>query len=67
VVNKITNIISGELKINIAAITIESQEGMFKGTIKVFVHDKDELAELVDRIKSLNGIQQVNRFDTESV
>ena len=40
---------------------------MFKGTIKVFVHDKDELAELVDRIKSLNGIQQVNRFDTESV
>jgi GTP pyrophosphokinase len=67
VVNKITNIISGELKINIAAITIESQEGMFKGTIKVFVHDKDELAELVDRIKSLNGIQQVNRFDTETV
>jgi guanosine-3',5'-bis(diphosphate) 3'-pyrophosphohydrolase len=67
VVNKITNIISGELKINIAALTIESQEGMFKGTIKVFVHDKDELAELVDRIKSLHGIQQVNRFDTESV
>ncbi len=67
VVNKITNIISGELKINIAAITIESQEGMFKGTIKVFVHDKDELVELVDRIKSLNGIQQVNRFDTETV
>jgi GTP pyrophosphokinase len=67
VINKITNIISGELKINIAALTIESQEGLFKGTIKVFVHDKDELAELVDRIKSLNGIQQVNRFDPSVV
>jgi GTP pyrophosphokinase len=67
VVNKITNIISGELKINIAAITIESKEGLFEGTIKVFVHDKEELEELVDRIKSLNGIQQVNRFDTEAV
>ena len=67
VINKITNIISGELKINIAALTIESQEGLFKGTIKVYVHDKDELEELVDRIKSLNGIQQVNRFDTEAV
>jgi GTP pyrophosphokinase len=67
VVNKITNIISGELKINIAALTIESQEGLFKGTIKVFVHDKDELEELVDRIKSLNGIQQVSRFDTATV
>ena len=67
VVNKITNIISGELKINIAAITIESTEGLFKGTIKVYVHDKDELEELVYRIKSLSGIQKVMRFDTETV
>jgi GTP pyrophosphokinase len=67
VVNKITNIISGELKINIAALTIESTEGLFQGTIKVFVHDKDELEVLVDKIKSLNGIQRVDRFDTESV
>ncbi len=67
VVNKITNIISGELKINIAALTIESKEGLFQGTIKVYVHDKDELEVLVDRIKSLNGIQQVNRFDAETV
>ena len=67
VVNKITNIISGELKINIAALAIESTEGLFKGTIKVYVHDKDELEELVTRIKSLNGIQQVMRFDTETV
>jgi len=67
VVNKITNIISGELKINIAALTIESKEGLFEGTIKVYVHDKDELEALVDRIKSLNGIQQVNRFDTEQI
>ncbi len=67
VVNKITNIISGELKINIAALTIESTEGLFKGTIKVYVHDKDELEELVYRIKSLSGIQKVMRFDTETV
>ena len=67
VVNKITHIISGELKINIAALTIESSEGLFKGTIKVYVHDKDELEELVERIKSLSGIQQVMRFDTETV
>jgi GTP pyrophosphokinase len=67
VVNKITNIISGELKINIAALTIESKEGLFQGTIKVYVHDKDELELLVNRIKSLNGIQQVSRFDAEAV
>jgi len=67
VINKITNVISGEMRVNIAALTIESAEGIFRGTIKVFVHDKEELEELVDRLKQLNGIQTVDRFDTESV
>ncbi|HUC83221.1 MAG TPA: bifunctional (p)ppGpp synthetase/guanosine-3',5'-bis(diphosphate) 3'-pyrophosphohydrolase [Flavisolibacter sp.] len=65
VVNKITNIISGDLRINISAITIESKEGLFEGSIKLFVHDKEELDELVNRLKSLNGIHSVERFETE--
>ena len=67
VINKITNVISGELRINIAALTIESGEGIFRGTIKVFVHDKEELDELVDRLKQLNGIHTVDRFDAEEL
>jgi GTP pyrophosphokinase len=65
VINKITNIISGDLKINIAALTIESAEGLFQGTVKVFVHDKEELEELVKRLKQLHGIQSIDRFDTD--
>jgi GTP pyrophosphokinase len=65
VINKITNLISGELKINISALTVEAKEGLFEGNIKVFVHDKDELEVLVDRLKTLDGIQTVDRFDTE--
>jgi guanosine-3',5'-bis(diphosphate) 3'-pyrophosphohydrolase len=67
VINKITNVISGDLRINIAALTIESKEGLFQGTIKVFVHDKEELEELVNRLKGLQGIQTVDRFDTETL
>ena len=67
VINKITNVISGEMRVNISALTIESGEGLFKGTIKVFVHDKEELNELVDRLKKLNGIHTVERFDAEEV
>jgi guanosine-3',5'-bis(diphosphate) 3'-pyrophosphohydrolase len=63
-VNKITNIISGDLKVNISALSIESHEGLFEGTIKVFVHDKEELEELVERLKTLRGIHTVDRFDT---
>jgi GTP diphosphokinase / guanosine-3',5'-bis(diphosphate) 3'-diphosphatase len=65
VINKITNIISGELKINIAALSIESKEGLFEGLIKVFVHDKEELEGLVNRLMQLRGIETVDRFDTE--
>jgi GTP pyrophosphokinase len=65
IVNKITNVISGDMRINISAITIESREGVFEGTIKLFVHDKEELDELVRRLKNLQGIQSVERFETE--
>jgi GTP pyrophosphokinase len=65
IINKITNIISGELKINISALTIESQEGLFDGVIKVFIHDKEELDELANRLTKLNGIHSVSRLETE--
>jgi GTP diphosphokinase / guanosine-3',5'-bis(diphosphate) 3'-diphosphatase len=65
VINKITNLISGDLKININALTIEAKEGLFEGNIKVYVHDKDELEDLVEHLKNLPGIESVDRYDTE--
>ncbi len=65
VIHKITNLISGEMKFNISAMTIEAREGIFEGNVKIFVHDKEELDELVDRLISLPGIERVDRYDTE--
>ena len=65
VINKITNLISGTLKININALTIEAKEGLFEGNVKVYVHDKDELDDLVSNLKALPGIESVERYDTE--
>src|SRR5258706_1777502 len=67
VVNKITSLISGDLKINISAITIEAKEGLFEGNIKLYVHDKEELDELVQRLKDLPGIESVERYDTDDI
>lgn len=66
IINKITNVISGEMGLNISALTIESKEGIFSGSIKLFVHDKEELDELVINLKSLKGIHSVDRFDAEA-
>ena len=65
VIHKITNLISGELKFNISAMTIEAKEGIFEGNVKIFVHDKEELDELVDRLNNMAGIERVDRYDTE--
>ncbi|GAA4303196.1 bifunctional (p)ppGpp synthetase/guanosine-3',5'-bis(diphosphate) 3'-pyrophosphohydrolase [Compostibacter hankyongensis] len=65
VINKITNVISGEMKVNISALTIESKEGLFEGIVKVFVHDREELEELAVRLRKLNGIQSVSRLEVE--
>jgi GTP diphosphokinase / guanosine-3',5'-bis(diphosphate) 3'-diphosphatase len=67
VVSKITNLISGEMKININALTIEAKEGIFEGNIKIYVHDKEELDELVHRLMKLTGIQKVERYEMETI
>ncbi|MFT3748742.1 MAG: bifunctional (p)ppGpp synthetase/guanosine-3',5'-bis(diphosphate) 3'-pyrophosphohydrolase [Agriterribacter sp.] len=67
VIHKITNLISGEMKVNIAALTVEAKEGLFEGNVKLFVHDKEELDELVNRLKRLPGIEAVERYDMELV
>ncbi len=65
VIHKITNLISGEMKVNISAMTIEAKDGIFEGNVKVFVHDKEELDDLVDELLKLPGIERVDRYDTE--
>jgi len=66
-VSKITNLISGELKINISAITIEAKEGLFMGNIKLYVHDKEELETLVTSLQQLAGVESVERYDMEDI
>lgn len=66
-VSRITNLISAELKINMSALSIEAHEGVFEGSIKVFVHDKEQLDLLVEELKKLEVVEKVERFDTEDV
>jgi len=65
VIHKITNLISGEMKFNISAMTIEANDGIFEGNLKIYVHDKEELDLLVERIHALPGIESVDRYDAE--
>lgn len=64
---KITNVISGDLKVNMQSITIDTKDGIFEGIIKVFVKDTYHLTELMDKLRQLDGILSVARYEEESV
>ncbi|MCX6292488.1 MAG: bifunctional (p)ppGpp synthetase/guanosine-3',5'-bis(diphosphate) 3'-pyrophosphohydrolase [Bacteroidetes bacterium] len=64
VVSKISKVISSELKVNMRSISIESIDGIFEGTIMLFVHDTHHLTKLIQKLKDVQGILTVSRIDT---
>jgi len=64
IVNDITRIISTSLKVNMRSITVEANDGFFEGQILVFVNDTDHLNKLIQRLVRVNGVLQVERFDS---
>jgi guanosine-3',5'-bis(diphosphate) 3'-pyrophosphohydrolase len=65
-VNKITTVISHEFKVNIRSITISSNEGIFEGSIMVFVNDTEQLDQLIKHLKMIRGITGVTRFNPDA-
>jgi len=63
IVSDITTVISRNLKTNIRSITIDSEDGIFEGTIVLYVNDVTHLKRLVKRIKRLDGIHGVYRME----
>ena len=64
-VNKITNIITGQMNLNMRSISFDSEDGVFEGRIMVYVHDTAELEDLTARLNALEGILEVSRFDSD--
>jgi GTP pyrophosphokinase/guanosine-3',5'-bis(diphosphate) 3'-pyrophosphohydrolase len=62
-VNDITTVISKNLKTNIRSITIDTEDGIFSGTIMLHVSDLEHLQRLMERLKRIDGIHGVYRFE----
>ncbi len=63
IVSDITTVISKNLKTNIRSITVDSDDGVFEGTIVLYVTDLEHLRRVIERIKRLDGIHGVYRFE----
>jgi GTP diphosphokinase / guanosine-3',5'-bis(diphosphate) 3'-diphosphatase len=62
-VNDITNIISSELKVNMTNINISVKDGIFEGTIDLYVHHTKDLNNLILKISNITGIDSVKRVE----
>ncbi len=63
IVNSITNVISHDLNANIRKIAIETHDGIFEGTIELYVHDTKHLNNLIMNLFKIKGVISVNRIE----
>lgn len=62
-VNEVTQIISNELKVNIRNLSFDTEDGIFEGKITLFVNDTEHLDSLLQKLKNIQGVINVSRFD----
>ena len=62
-VNNITKVISSQLNINMRSISFDTEDGIFDGTIMVYVHDAKHLSHLIDNLMKVKGVTSVTRID----
>ncbi len=64
-VNKITEIISNQINVNMKSISFDTDDGIFEGKIKVMVLDTEHLEQLTRKFEEVEGVKRVLRWDDE--
>lgn len=64
IVSNISQIISKELHLKVRSISVDSNEGLFEGTVTVFVNNNQILTSLIKKIKGIKGVFSVSRIDS---
>jgi len=62
IVNKISEVISTDLKVNMRSISINTKDGLFEGRIQVFVSDIKNLEMLLYKLNKIKGVQKAVRM-----
>jgi guanosine-3',5'-bis(diphosphate) 3'-pyrophosphohydrolase len=66
IVNNITKVISTQHNVNMRSISFDTDDGIFEGTIMVYVHSTEHLNQLSNNLKKVPGVINVQRIDGEN-
>ena len=61
ITNKITQIISNQMNVNIKSININSEGGIFNGKISLQVHNVNFLDSLTNKLEKIDGLSSIKR------
>jgi len=64
--NDITTVICKELNVNIRTINLSSHDGVWDGTIDLYVHDAKDLNNLLAGLSKVKGVNAVKRVEAVS-
>ncbi len=65
VYNSITNTITKELNISMRTINLHGHDGIFNGTIDLYVHNTNDLNNLIMNLVKLRGVDSVHRIEVK--
>jgi GTP pyrophosphokinase len=65
VYNSITTTITEDLNINMRTINLHGHDGIFNGTIDLYVHNISDLNNLILNLMKLRGVESVHRVDVK--
>ncbi len=63
IVNKISDVVSKDLKMTLRSISIDSTDGMFEGVIRVIVRNKSQLDLLLYKLSRVKSVLKAVRLD----
>lgn len=64
-INDVTKIISEELKVNMSSMSMHTDSSIFEGEIMLYVNDTRHLEQLIERLRGVEGVEKVSRFDSK--
>jgi GTP diphosphokinase / guanosine-3',5'-bis(diphosphate) 3'-diphosphatase len=59
----LVRVITGQFKYYIRSITIESEDGMFEGTLRLYLSSTDEAERLMEALRKVQGVFRVVRLE----
>jgi GTP pyrophosphokinase len=63
IVNEVTNIISKDHDVNMRSLHFESHDGIFEGLIHLYVHNTEDLNNLIMKLIKIKGLDNVKRIE----